>query len=78
MSFIVNIREARLSPKVESVFGVQPPNRRISGFVAPKTDVPETPPPGPRLCRETRKIYAAQPEKSLKNYKLKKINPNIF
>jgi hypothetical protein len=65
--FTVNIREDGLSPKVESVFGCQPLNPRISGFAAPKTDVPGIPPPGPPLCRERRKIYAAKPEKSL-NY----------
>jgi hypothetical protein len=40
-------------------------------------DIPRTPPHGPWLCC-ARKINAAKPEKSLKNCKLKKINPNIF
>jgi hypothetical protein len=53
-SFTVNIREARLSPKVH-IFDGQPPNPRFSGFATSKTDVLGIPPPSPRLCRETRK-----------------------
>jgi hypothetical protein len=44
--------EARLSPKVESVFGGQPPSPRISGFAASESDVPGTPPPGCVLQEE--------------------------